>query len=588
MSRVSHVLVLTLLIGMTVFMVAVPNIRPTHAVGPPPADPYTNLLKSACQTSLGSSGHNVSMPYSADYWSCSSGDLMVSVGDLAVIVMGTTSPNREGGYPQVSVTGITNSSFGSFTKEVNQTNGNSGTVGPAGYYLNQEYESEWYKLSTVSGKLVPTVTFDTPASVPATFTSYYEMFIFYGPYHAGGIASITGVQRLLDQQSGLTPGTSVNVMDGGLDSFSLGNHLVVAGLQWSGDEPVNESNPTQHILTYSSDSSLGCAGTSSSPTECYDATTSLGVGNFFGGVGMAVDGMTSPTFGYNVTAVIGGIGVSAAAVLGDYLFEPADVNVTVTTSPSPLTDGIKVDGTLYTSPQSFTWTWGTQHNITAATTVGAYTFASWSDEGARSHLVTPSMDITYTAAFTLVSAITVTVNTNPSGIINGIIVDGTYYSTEQTFEWIPGDSHNITASASALGPSGNLYTFVSWSDAGARSHLITVPSNATTYTAHFGYSTSGCPGATPFQLLQEGCWLPAVVNWYSIPIGPFFLFGIILGDIDMALYLKNRNAILAMMVFSVGVGMLGYALPAVFSELAYVVFAASIAGVIYKAWTLRS
>jgi hypothetical protein len=237
---------------------------------------------------------------------------------------------------------------------------------------------------------------------------------------------------------------------------------------------------------------------------------------------------------------------------------------------------------------------GTHVGLTGVNSSG-YVFRSWVGNGTgsftgTSNPATIAMDspISEMAMFSGEGLI-ITVDTSPGGIINGFEINSTGFITGSfSFNSTVGDQVNLTAASVVLGPSAGLYRFLSWSDSGARSHIVTISGNVTTYTATFTSSTGTCGGATPFELLQEGCWVPAVVSWYSIPIGPFFFFGLVLGDIDMALFIKSRNVIIAMMVFSIGVGVLGYALPAVFSELAYVVFAGSVAGLIYKAWTLRS
>ena len=81
------------------------------------------------------------------------------------------------------------------------------------------------------------------------------------------------------------------------------------------------------------------------------------------------------------------------------------VSVTVTTSPSGLTNSIVVDSTTYTSPQTFTWTIGSSHTIAANSPISGgvgtrYVWTSWSDTGAQSHSVTaPSSTTTYTANY---------------------------------------------------------------------------------------------------------------------------------------------------------------------------------------------
>jgi hypothetical protein len=97
-----------------------------------------------------------------------------------------------------------------------------------------------------------------------------------------------------------------------------------------------------------------------------------------------------------------------------------------------------------------------------------------------------------------VGQVSVTVAANPSG---SIVLDGTTYTSPQTFAWTPGSSHTLSANSPVSNSSGTRYVWVSWSDGGAQSHTITTPSSSTTYTANY---------QTQFQVTysQTGCSLP--------------------------------------------------------------------------------
>jgi len=109
-------------------------------------------------------------------------------------------------------------------------------------------------------------------------------------------------------------------------------------------------------------------------------------------------------------------------------------SITITTNPAGL--GITVDGASYaSSPQSFQWTAGTSHTITAATPQGSngtrYTFASWSDGGAQTHTITaPASAATYTASFQTSYLLTTTASPAGNGAIQASpsSADG-YYSS---------------------------------------------------------------------------------------------------------------------------------------------------------------
>ena len=87
-------------------------------------------------------------------------------------------------------------------------------------------------------------------------------------------------------------------------------------------------------------------------------------------------------------------------------------------------------------------------------------------------------------AFTLTTSSTstsVTVTTNPPG--QAITADGTAYTSPHTFTWNPQSSHSIGVTIPPAS-GGTRYAFANWSDSGAQTHTITVPSTATTYTAN--------------------------------------------------------------------------------------------------------
>jgi glucose/arabinose dehydrogenase/chitodextrinase len=78
-------------------------------------------------------------------------------------------------------------------------------------------------------------------------------------------------------------------------------------------------------------------------------------------------------------------------------------------------------------------------------------------------------------------------DTSPSGLT--VYVDGIARTTPFVLDTLVGFNHTIEARDQSLG--GNNYAFTSWSDGGARSHTITVPSTAQSYTA--SYSLASAP-----------------------------------------------------------------------------------------------
>ena len=121
-------------------------------------------------------------------------------------------------------------------------------------------------------------------------------------------------------------------------------------------------------------------------------------------------------------------------------------------------------------------------NLTAAgisgvpTTQGTYTFTISAQLG-----VYPTPANTYTIEIASVPA-SVTIRTNPPG--RSFTADGVVYSSPQTFPWLIGSVHTISAGTQQE-IEGTLYVFESWSDGDTGSHAITVAPGSSTFTARF-------------------------------------------------------------------------------------------------------
>jgi Pectate lyase superfamily protein/Divergent InlB B-repeat domain len=127
------------------------------------------------------------------------------------------------------------------------------------------------------------------------------------------------------------------------------------------------------------------------------------------------------------------------------------ISATVQTSLSGLS--FTVDGTNYTSTQTFSWRPGSNHTISTLSPQNAgagiqYAWSAWSDGGAISHTVSPLTSFTYTANFT--TNYSLTMDAGPGG------------SVSPTSLWTnSGESLTITATPNAG------YIFSNWSGSGA-------------------------------------------------------------------------------------------------------------------------
>ena len=95
---------------------------------------------------------------------------------------------------------------------------------------------------------------------------------------------------------------------------------------------------------------------------------------------------------------------------------------------------------------------------------------------------TPTATPTPTPTATPIPTVQVTVQTTPAGL--SFIVDGTTYSSTQTFSWARGSSHTISTISPQNGATGVRFVWSRWSDSSGLSHTV-APTTNKTYTATF-------------------------------------------------------------------------------------------------------
>ena len=109
--------------------------------------------------------------------------------------------------------------------------------------------------------------------------------------------------------------------------------------------------------------------------------------------------------------------------------------------------------------------------------------------------VPPSFSYTVTSFDPAPPAVNITVNSNPANL--GLFVDSTFV-TSNTFQWIPGDLHNL--SWAIYQPTGGTrFGFGSWSDGGEPAHAIVVTSAATltvNYITQYLLTTTVSPASS--------------------------------------------------------------------------------------------
>ncbi len=89
-------------------------------------------------------------------------------------------------------------------------------------------------------------------------------------------------------------------------------------------------------------------------------------------------------------------------------------------------------------------------------------------------------DYTYTA---YTQPVAIMVVTSPPGL--SLTVDAQPCTSPCSFQWTPGTNHTLSTTQVQSGGGSTRYSFSNWSDGGALTHTITVPSSAFTYVAYF-------------------------------------------------------------------------------------------------------
>jgi hypothetical protein len=117
---------------------------------------------------------------------------------------------------------------------------------------------------------------------------------------------------------------------------------------------------------------------------------------------------------------------------------------------------------------------------------------------------------TWTVPSGTLESITVSV---PSGLT--FTADGNTYTSQQTFQWAPGSQHTIGVATVQSGGTGVRYTFSAWSDGGAATHPITVPSSSAAYSATFTTYYFLSTGAYP----TGGGSISPLSGWYNSGAG---------------------------------------------------------------------
>jgi hypothetical protein len=235
-------------------------------------------------------------------------------------------------------------------------------------------------------------------------------------------------------------GVVYNITNLNINNLNITNSLSYAMEVVSGGSYASLSNATMNVVNISN-YGVGVKGVDGVWAK-NDAVGSLNV------AGLTVNGTAITSMPASGTAVVN------QSANFTFNFVTNTISVTVQANPSGVS--FAVDGTNYTSAQTFNWTSGSNHTIATTSpqsggTGVQYVWSSWSDGGTMSHTITPTTSSTYTANFTTQYYLTM------SAGAGGSVSPGSLWTNSGTVV-------NISATAS------NGYSFVSWTGSGTGSY----------------------------------------------------------------------------------------------------------------------
>jgi uncharacterized protein (TIGR03437 family) len=110
----------------------------------------------------------------------------------------------------------------------------------------------------------------------------------------------------------------------------------------------------------------------------------------------------------------------------------------------------------------------------------------------------------------------VSIGTNPGGL--KVLIDGRDNWPAYNFVWGQGETHTVNAESPQTDAHGRTWVFNNWTDAGAQSHSITVPTTGTSYIVSANYTeleqvtVNSTPSGLTFTVNGSACTTPCVVN----------------------------------------------------------------------------
>ena len=339
---------------------------------------------------------------------------------------------------------------------VNATNvGATKEVGEPNHVGNPGGKSVWYRWQAPNTGI---------ATITTSGSNFDTLLAVYTGTSVGALTLIASNDD--DPNGGLSSRVSFNATSGTIYRIAVDGFNGDSGnitLNWS--QPINPptapvvqspTNITSNSFTANWSSSSGATGyrldvsTVNTFSSFVPGYQDLDVGNV---TSRSVTGLNPSTNYFYRVRAYNGVGTSGNSSTAQATTSVSSVQVTVQTSPSGLS--FTVDGSTFTTPQTFTWSSGSSHTISTSSPQNVsggtrLAWANWSDGGAISHSVAPTTNTTYVANFN--TQYFLTMNATPGGSVNPA---SNWFNIGQV----------VSISATPSGGSG----FVGWNGSGSGS-----------------------------------------------------------------------------------------------------------------------
>lgn len=446
-------------------------------------------------------------------------------------------------------------------EEVNEgtAGANYGWPATEGYHSNPAFVSPFYAYGHGGGgnqgcAITGGTFYNPPVAAPGGYAAFVGDY-FYADYCNDYIRRLDLPSNTSQPFATNLPGGVVDVRvgpEGSLYYLARNGGQVVRIDAGTNLPPTIDVPPTSQTVSVGQSATFSCTA-SGSPTLAYQWQRD----------GVNIGGATGTTYTTPPTVIGDDGAVFTCVVTNLFGQDTASATLTVTANLPPT--GVitaPLDGSLFSAgetinfaatatdpeggPLTYAWNIVLYHNDTG----GLHTHPALTGTGAAgvfnipntghpptanvwyrlTLIVTDSANLTHTSFVEIqprVAALTLT--TNPPGL--ALTFDGQPITAPFTQQDVAGSIRPLVApSPQTVG--ANTYQFVGWSDGGAQTHNITVPTTATTYTATYQLVPPGVivPTLTPFPSSAPniGVFDPALSKIGELPAGGFGLVGEVL------------------------------------------------------------